>query len=311
AGRRSGTAAEAEKAEQVLIDLDGRAEAIADRLGVAKGSEALVRTTRKLRDASPELVALLRRYASAGGAEATTGARVRRLALEALLTIDTAPSAGQPPAIAPQPAASIAAEQAASIAAGDKDAQVRRLALRASPVDTIVNALRDDSPIVRIEALRQLKAKNAAALCDRAVEAAADRDTSVALVAIDQLAACGSSEEAKALLDRMVTDLSDAGQPRAWHRAAHALVALAAANAERGAAVLGQFTGSRVWPLRLYAARAAAALKNREALERLSKDDDDNVREAAIDGLKTKYGHDADARAIDQLTRSGNQILRA
>ena len=54
------------------------------------------------------------------------------------------------------------------------------------------------------------------------------------------------------------------------------------ASPERGAAALRQFTGSRTWQLRLYAARAAAQLKDRVALDTLGKDDDDNVREAAV-----------------------------
>jgi cyclophilin family peptidyl-prolyl cis-trans isomerase len=296
------TAAQVDKAEQVLIDLDGRSEAVTDRLGVAKGFEALVRVSRKLRDPGTDALALLRRYATAGGAEATTGARVRRLALEALITASTTGGDAN--------AASMAAG-AASMAAGDKDAQVRRIALRAAPADAIVAAVRDESPMVRLEALRQLKAKNLPVLCERSIEAASDRDAQVALVAIDQLSACGSVPEAVAILDRAVTDLTDAGSPRAWHRAAHALVALAVANPERGAAVLGQFTGSRVWQLRLYAARAAAALKNREALERFAADDDDNVREAAVDALKAQAGHDADPLFIRQLTRAGNQAVRA
>ena len=74
------------------------------------------------------------------------------------------------------------------------------------------------------------------------------------------------------------------GSARGWHRAAHALVALAAASPERGAAALKQFTGSRIWQLRLYAARAAAQLGDRARLDAFGRDDDDNVREAAIEG---------------------------
>ena len=41
----------------------GRAETVTDRLGVAQGLEALVRTQRKLRAPGDEAVALLRRLA--------------------------------------------------------------------------------------------------------------------------------------------------------------------------------------------------------------------------------------------------------
>jgi cyclophilin family peptidyl-prolyl cis-trans isomerase len=108
-----------------------------------------------------------------------------------------------------------------------------------------------------------------------------------------------------------VTDLTSAGAPRGWHRAAHALVALASAQPSRGAAALPQFTGSRIWQLRLYAARAAAELKARDALEQLARDEDDNVAEAAVDGLHTLAGHDADAIYVAQLSRKGHQALRA
>jgi cyclophilin family peptidyl-prolyl cis-trans isomerase/HEAT repeat protein len=285
--------AQVEKAEQVLVDFDGRAESVTDRLGVAKGFEALVRISRKLHEPGPDALAVLKRDVVAGGAEATTGARIRRLSLEALIPLNALD------------------EGVIAAAVADKDAQVRRLAMRAAPVPSLLAAVNDDSPIVRIEALRQLKARFAEQACAPSLEAAADREPHVALVAIDQLGSCGAMPDAVAALDRAVTDLSDAGAPRRWHRAAHALVALAEASPDRGAAVLGQFTGSKVWQLRMYAARAAASLQKREALEALANDADDNVREAAVDGLRTKFGHDADALFVAQLTRPGNQILRA
>jgi peptidyl-prolyl cis-trans isomerase B (cyclophilin B) len=61
----------------------------------------------------------------------------------------------------------------------------------------------------------------------------------------------------------------------------------------------------------MYAARAAAQLANRAALEQLARDDDDNVREAAVDGLRKLVAHDDDAVYIAQLSRRGHQILRA
>jgi peptidyl-prolyl cis-trans isomerase B (cyclophilin B) len=169
----------------------------------------------------------------------------------------------------------------------------------------------DDSPSVRLEALRGLRARNDADSCAAAIAAADDRDVHVALLAIDQLGACGSAGDAVSTLERAVTDLSQAGAPRGWHRAAHAIVALASGAPERASATLAQFSGSGIWQLRMYAARAAAQLSNREALDTLAKDDDDNVREAAVEGLRTLAGHDADAMYIAGLARSGHQIVRA
>src|SRR4026209_1536789 len=60
----------------------------------------------------------------------------------------------------------------------------------------------------------------------------------------------------------------------------------------------------------MYAARAAAVLRAREAPAKLAKDDDDNVREAAVDALRKLAGHEADEIFMAGLSRSGNQIVR-
>ena len=295
--------AQAEAAERTLIGTAGRAETVTDRLGVAQGFEALVRIQRKLRAPGDEALAVLRRLAIPMRGEASTGARVRRLALEALTT-----------------AGALDAE-VLDAAALDPDAQVRRLAMRAAAasapqitaeaVHRVLTAGRaDDSPAVRLEALRSLRARNDADSCAAALAAAGDRDMHVTLFALDQLGACGSAPDAVAALERTVTDLSDAASARGWHRGAHALVALATAAPARGAAALPQFTGSRLWQLRLYAARAAAQLTDRAALEKLARDEDDNVREAAVDGLRKIAGHDADAIYVSGLARNGYQIVR-
>jgi cyclophilin family peptidyl-prolyl cis-trans isomerase len=298
------TAGQVEAAERSLLELSAHGDTIGDRLGVAKGFEALVRLQRKLRPPGSDAVALLRRMASPGAAEAVTGARVRRLALEALAT-----------------AGGIGDETLLTVA-GDQDPQVRRLAMRAavtpprppSPTEDelLARGLGDASPIVRLEALRSegIRHTDTAGVCPFAVVAATDADTHVALYALDLLNRCASSPEAVALLLHEVDDLSRAGSPRGWHRAAHALVALATAAPERGTAALAQFKGSRTWQLRMYAARAAVMLVDRETLVALTSDDDDNVREAAVEGLRKVAGHGADATYIAQLTRPGNQLLR-
>ena len=130
-------------------------------------------------------------------------------------------------------------------------------------------------------------------------------------MAIDQLSGCASSDDAVGLLDRLVHDVTDAGSARGWHRSAHALVALASASPDKAGGVLGQFAASRTWQLRMYAARAATTLRDRGALERSARDDHDNVREVAVEGLQKLFGHDADAIYVAQLTRTGNQVLRA
>jgi cyclophilin family peptidyl-prolyl cis-trans isomerase len=163
---------------------------------------------------------------------------------------------------------------------------------------------------VRLEALRGLKPREDGEACAAALAATGDRSPHVALFALDQLGECGAVPEIVAALERAVNDLSDAGSARGWHRAAHALVALAAAAPARGAAMLPQFTASRIWQLRMYATRAAAALELRDVLEMLARDEDDNVRETAVEGLRKLAGHDADAIYVSQLSRNGNQVLR-
>src|SRR5476649_538255 len=124
-----------------------RAESVTDRLGVAKGLEALVRIQRKLRAPGDEALTLLRRLATPGSGEAATGARVRRLALDALIS------------------AAAMDDDVLRQVAKDPDAQVRRVAMHAATAGgarvtadaglAVLNTgLADDSPAVRFEALR-------------------------------------------------------------------------------------------------------------------------------------------------------------
>src|SRR5262249_55438878 len=116
------TGAQADKADAALIDLAGHAEAVSDRLGAAKGFEALARVSRKLHALSSDAIAALTRFVRPGGPEATSAARVRRLALEALIT------AG-------------ATDEVIAGAVRDQDAQVRRIAMRAAPPPLLRAAL--------------------------------------------------------------------------------------------------------------------------------------------------------------------------
>jgi len=298
------TATQAETAEQTLVEMAGRETAVSDRLGVALGLEGLTRGQRKLRGPGADALAVLRRMVLLMKGEAVTGARIRRLSLEALTT-----------------AAAVDADTLHA-AAHDPDSQVRRLAMVATaaaapqvPADdlhaVLIAGRADDSSIVRLDALRSLRARHDADSCTAALTAAGDRDMHVTLFALDQLGACGSAPDAVAALERIVRDLTDASQPRGWHRAAHALVALASAEPSNAATVLPQFIGSPVWQMRMYAARAASELKDRATLEKLARDDDDNVAETAVDGLRKVANHDADAVYVAALSRKGNQILRA
>jgi cyclophilin family peptidyl-prolyl cis-trans isomerase/HEAT repeat protein len=290
------------RAERTLVDALGRAKSISDRLGVAEGAEQLVRQ-RAVRPPGADLVAGLIDLSTLRQGEATSAARIRRLAVEALI------------------GAAAATDAIVDRTAIDPDAQVRRLAMRAAATPgpgrgpaaaaALTAGLRDESPMVRLEAVRGLRTRRGETACSTLVGALKDRDTHVDLMALDQLAGCGASDEAVAALVRTVNDLSQAESPRGWHRPAHALVALASAKPDRASAALATFVSSSIWQLRLYAARAAAILRDRTALDKLAGDDEDNVREAAIEGLVKVAGHAADAIYVAQLSRRGHQVLRA
>jgi peptidyl-prolyl cis-trans isomerase B (cyclophilin B) len=317
------TADQVEKAERTLLGLMARSQSAADRLGVAKGLEEVVRLDRKLSPMDTSVAGALRALSSIsavpGGVELAargTGrapagsvsdpardARVRRLALQALSDAGSVDDA------------------VLRRAAADPDAQVRRLAMRAASnpqlagsdvaADVLRQGLTDTAPMVRLEALRAFPAQGAPLnACEAAIGAVRDPDLHVALVGLDQLAGC-SSVGAVALLEETVDDLSHAGSARGWHRAAHGIVALASASPERAAAALPQFTRSPIGHLRMYAARAAAILEDRAALEKLATDADDNVKEAAIDGLTVVAGHGADDLYVAALATSGYPVVRA
>ena len=274
------------QAEETLVDMAGRSAGVTDRLGVAKGLEALVRisgaTHRPGVNAIVLLQTLARRDAAAQPVDPLRDARIRRLALEGLVAVGEVDDA--------------AIERAIE----DPDPQVRRLAMRAAwsasleletPFleDILRRGLVDVAPMVRIEALQGEPGRPQAdgLACPLALAAlgavedggpvdpvgpVADDEELVTLVAIDRLATCRQSEEAVAVLERLVNDLSQVNAPRGWHRSAHALVALAGVSPDRARAKIEQFRGSLNWPLRLYAAKTAAVLRDQATLEKLSQD---------------------------------------
>lgn len=314
------TADEVDRAEAALLDVAGRTATVTDRLGVMKGVEPLVRLHRAVKRPGPPLVALLRTSLGVpdGTAPADAGlsprgapsrlprfdtdplrdARVRRLALEALMAADAID------------------EKVVAHAGGDVDPQVRRLAVRAAAVahvgvSDLTSALDDPAPMVRLEAVRTLHANHGDGACALLLRPLADSDPHVVLATIDELGGCGAHDEAVKRLEDAVSDLSTAGSARGWHRAAHAIVALAKAAPERAATALAQVTTSTIWQLRMYAARAATTIRDRATLERLARDSNDNVVEAAIGGLAEVSGHATDAIYVLALARSGYQAVRS
>src|SRR5262245_18800757 len=269
--------ADIERAENVIVTLGGTPTAnTTDRLGVARSLEALFRMHRSIRPAGPAAIELLKSFmrqaGTRSGAELLRDARVRRLALEGLTS------------------ANALDEEMVAVAAIDPDAQVRRLAMRAAAISgagmaNVISGLLDPAALVRLEALRALRSRGAEQMCEASLKAASDSDLEVALVAIDQLDACGHSPAAVAALERATGDQSELEIPRGWHRNAHALVALAVAAPDRAAGALGPYLHSHIWQVRSYAARAATSLNDRAALQALSDDPDERVASVALAAL--------------------------
>lgn len=313
-------AAAVDAAQETLVLAAGAHTDVTDRVGVAKAFEALVRLNKGtvLRPAAlallqtfvgvaspfdseslagplPERLAV--RLPTRSGVDAGRDARVRRLALEALTTAKAIDAA--------------VVEKAAT----DPDPQVRRLAVRAAGSvrlqRVVTTALEDVSAMVRLEAVRAVPSLLAGEVCAWTLAATADADVHVVLQAIDQLRACGRWDQAVTRLADLASDAVALRTPRQWHRPAHALVALAQASPERSEG-LRKIHASAANPfVRVYAARAAAATEDRALLETLAADANDNVVEAAIDGLAAFAGGQAVASYVAALPRRGYQAVRA
>lgn len=264
------------RTETAIIDTGRHAGTLAERLGVARALEAFVRAQTPLRVPSPDLVALLRQLASpesaAPGLDLLRDARIRRLAMEGLI------------------AANAMDERTVERAAEDADAQVRRLAMRAIELSgaashKLRDGLVDPSPLVRIDALRALRARGGEEVCTAAFQGATDADLNTALVALDQLATCPASTHAVDLLARIAGDTSALPVVRGWHQQAHAIVALATAAPDRARPLLGAYASAPIWQVRSYAARAARQLEEHAVLETLARDPEPRVANVALAAL--------------------------
>lgn len=277
---------------------------LSDRLGVARALEILQRLHGATSPLSGEAIATLEDLAQNGaglnGHAGMRDARVRRLALEALT------------------GARRVTEPLIEQAANDPDAQVRRLAMLAAGVsgtglEEVQRCLTDAVPIVRLEALRALAALDRGRLCPSALSSTLDPDLTVVLVAVDELAACGGNADAVAYLETAVADRSELNAPRAWHRNAHALVSLAAAAPDRLGPQLLDYAQSHIWQVRQYAARAAATLNDRDALDMLSHDAHDTVANIArtVLGLPLRVAGPPRTPSLSPLTAAEFRRLSA
>lgn len=241
--------------------------------------------------------------------------RMRTVATAALVTSGLAPE-DQLTAVLEDPDPYVRREAAAGAAALDDRSAARNLAER---------ALEDESGVVRYEGLRVLgRIADDTDACERMRAATQDRSAHVALLAIDLLGTprCAIRPGIAQLLDREARTLPPAPQSAdtspargsstgGWHRAAHAIVALATADPARARRRLPAFVEHDDFFVRMYAARAAAALGDERTLRRLVADAHPNVRVEAIGALRAYVGHGADSVYIEQLTHDDSQLLQA
>jgi cyclophilin family peptidyl-prolyl cis-trans isomerase/HEAT repeat protein len=299
-------AAEVGAAERALAPM---LAAVADStvlLGALHGMEALVRLRVRIAPPSPQTVAALRRVASSADAPP----RARRMAL---LTLNWAAAADR--------------ELLLQLARAN-DEQLRRLAVLAAAgmesmegrEELFRRLMRDDpSALVRIEAIRGWTRRHQSASCAPLLGAISDRQPNVSLAAIDALGReCPEAEKGSARdsLVARVAALPDASLAsnnpaarEAAHRAARAVVSLARIAPAVATPHINAHATHGLWQVRMYAARAAAALGDTNRLVAFAADDHQNVVHAAITGLVQLRGHAADSIYLRALRSPDLQVV--
>ncbi|MEO5894196.1 MAG: peptidylprolyl isomerase [Vicinamibacterales bacterium] len=193
-------------------------------------------------------------------------------------------------------AAASLAEGASPITGADRAGHLRRL-------------LNDRSQLVRYEALRGYARSHARTDgCGPVLAALSDKSLHVALAAIDALG--DVCKEDQGVVARLVGEARTPPNVGKWQRQAHAMVALAKLAREQAEVALASHSRHVVWQVRIYAARAAAALNDTATLERLAVDDNDNVREAALAPLRRIKGVASEPQMLVSFSRRDYQLLR-
>lgn len=275
--------------------------------GAARGLESLTRINGKVAplgdDAKSRLYLVVE---SATGPRAVRLARARRLALQALRNARAVDGG------------------LARAAVADRDDEVRRLAVVTAgapvPADApavaiaaadrefvLAAGLKDVEPRVRYEAVRGWGRHAQQRDCQPVLRAVDDASLHVALAAIDLLGdGCGATPVVPVLLKQADTLPATGG---AWHRAAHAIVALAKASPADVRTLLPRFVGHGQWQVRVYAAHAAGRTSAIEPLVRLGSDASDGVRTAALGELVRLKRAEALPVAYEGLNRSDYQLV--
>ena len=151
--------------------------------------------------------------------------------------------------------------------------------------------------------------------CVQLRSALADSVWHVRLRAADLLTAtcAGDTEIITVLTGWLQTAKNDSRKTNgaAWQPAAHALVALSRVAPSDAREALPQFLRNDSHWVLAYVARAAAVLGDTQALRKLARDRNDNVKEAAVDLLSAMAGHADDSLYAATLSAKGYQAVRA
>jgi cyclophilin family peptidyl-prolyl cis-trans isomerase len=128
--------------------------------------------------------------------------------------------------------------------------------------------------------------------------------------------ACAADDAITSTLRRWIDALPADASRRSrgtvsWHAAAHAAVALARVRRDDARPRVRALATHGQWQVRMYAARAAAALSDTLTLRTLARDASDNVKEVAIDSLSKLTGHADDEIYLAALGADGAQAVRA
>jgi len=300
---RWGTAEQVHAAEATLLRMLTWAaydkKKAASYAGAVRGLESLARLNARVSTLEPDTVTRLARIVANTGAN--DGDSARAAALAALIATRALDS------------------ETELVALRDPYEQVRRLATAVlggagagladdRRLDAIQEKLSDRNGQVRYEAVRAYARRNAATRgCRPLLDLISDRDSHVALAAIDALGdVCKTDEE---MTTRLVSEVR-APVDSAWQREAHAFVALAKRAPDRAAIAMEAFVAHSSWWVRMYAARAAGAMDDVGRLDKLAYDTHDNVREAALGPLRRLNKADAEAALLSALERNDVQLLR-
>ena len=161
------------------------------------------------------------------------------------------------------------------------------------------------------------RALNAGSDCAALRTALADSAWPVRLRAVSLVnAPCSADDSLAGTLRRWIDALPADASRRArggvsWHAGAHAAVALARTRRAEARSRVRRLATHRQWEVRVYAARAAAALSDTMTLRTLARDANDNVREVSIEALSSLTGHADDDLYLAALGAGGAQAVRA